>query len=567
MISKALTQFATSFRAHPRNTLRSLDAKEAEELVRLARRAYHDTPPTSPLTDAEYDLLEQHLRSLAPDSKVLREVGAPEDAAPVMRLPFHMGSLTKVPDVEAWLASSGGARAAKLLLLVADKLDGMSALLWTRGGTGGQPALLSRGDGTNGRDVTGSLKHLANGPAVCASLRSLGQGVAVRGELIIPRSEAVKNARNVVVGAVGATRKDATVLNKVRFVAYEMCPSYPEDAPRATASVQYRALQMVGFEVAWHRRAEPPPATDRRSLSLLLAERRATSPYEVDGLVLSRDVVYSPAEASASGNPVHAVAFKAVETQQTAETTVLGVEWKMSSRGVRVPTVVFEPVDLGGAVVRRATGHNAQHLLKRGIGPGAVILVRRAGDVIPIVHEVLKPAAVPSVPSEGDQDPDGAEEGLARLKNFFQKLGVRDLGPGKVAALYEAGLTTVGQVMAASPQHLADRVRGFALPTATKLLRAIREAVVGADVGLLMAASGCFTGQLGEKRLRILGGALQESGVEGARAKVDAAAAGGIGKGGVDSFLADLPGYVSFAKGNGLDPFRRRAQARHAEAL
>jgi NAD-dependent DNA ligase len=130
------------------------------------------------------------------------------------------------------------------------------------------------------------------------------------------------------------------------------------------------------------------------TLSETLQEWRKSSPYEIDGIIVSDDRVYP----RMSGNPDHSFAFKMVLSDQVAETHVVDVIWTASKDGYLKPRVQVMPVRVGGVTIQYATGFNAEFIEKNKIGVGAVIQIIRSGDVIPYIQSVTTPRRHPRCP-------------------------------------------------------------------------------------------------------------------------------------------------------------------------
>jgi DNA ligase (NAD+) len=346
----------------------------SEKLVarlREAAKAYYETD-TPIMSDAEYDELIEELRSIKPNHPFLNEVGATPGVG-VVSLPVPMPSLDKKkPDT---LKCETGS------YVLMDKLDGISAL-WC-GGYNRKPALYLRGNGTEGQDVSHCIGGI-QGLRPCAA-----PSIMVRGELIVPRGVITGTlARSWVNGVLHQKTPSRADLEKIHFVAYQVCE------PRSLSrSEQMTWLVNQGFEVAWNLR-EFELTADK--LCDLFKKRRAESLYECDGIVVGQDKIPTQ-EAS---NPKDAFAFKMPLDDQRASTTVVDVEWTSSRTGNWIPRVKFEPVKIGTASIEYCTGFNAKFIAENGVGPGARILVRRSGDVIPTLEKVLSSVAWKKPPAD-----------------------------------------------------------------------------------------------------------------------------------------------------------------------
>jgi len=341
--------------------------QNVEDLVarlRKASEAYFETAEPV-FSDEEYDRLLDELREIAPNHPFLREVGAaPKEG--IVKLPVPMPSLDKrKPDTLRADDLSGGSHS------VADKLDGISAL-WISGYSR-KPALYLRGDGIHGQDVS----HCIGG--IQGLVQCSGPSVMVRGELIVPKGIVSGTlARNWVNGVLHQKAPTKEDLAKIHFVAYQVCE------PRSlTRFEQMDWLLNRGFKIVWN--VQELNTLTKEMLQTLFETRRRESPYECDGLVVGRNTVPSLEAA----NPKDAYAFKMPVDDQRAESTVLDVEWASSRTGNWIPRIRFEPIKIGTATIEFCTGFHASFIRDNSVGPGAKILVRRSGDVIPTLEKVL----------------------------------------------------------------------------------------------------------------------------------------------------------------------------------
>lgn len=342
--------------------------------LRAAAHAYYETS-TPTMSDAEYDALVEQLTAAAPDHPFLKEIGSAPGSA-VVKLPVPMPSLDKrKPDTLKPSDLNGG-------YMVSEKLDGISAL-WVCG-YNGKPALYLRGNGIDGQDVSHCIKGI-QGLKQCAMPVAM-----VRGELIVSKGtlDAAAAPRNWVNGVLHQTTPSLEDLAKIHFVAYQVC--YPKTLDRQQ---QHTWMTGKGFEVVWTRHM---PTLDGPTLEAMFKDRRENSTYECDGIVVG---VYNAIPTLAPSNPKDAYAFKMPLDDQRATATVLAVEWNSSRTGNWVPRIQFTPVKIGTASIEYCTGFNAQFIKENGIGPGAVITIRRSGDVIPVCEKVV------SVASSGWQQP------------------------------------------------------------------------------------------------------------------------------------------------------------------
>lgn len=412
---------------------------ELKKTLLQAKEAYFTTGKPI-MTDEEYDALEAHVkREDITATKVLDATGWTPKADSIP-LPVPLPSLDK---------GKLGERALQRFLetkkgpyLLSDKLDGVSVLWDSRTGR-----LYNRGNGTIGSDITPYVPHIAGLVKGAAGIH------LVRGEVVMRRAD-VKGttpARSQVNGWLHNEKAiGGPAVLPLRFVAYQICA--PADMRR---SDQFKALVAAGYEVPWN--ALVLNLTGDALAARLLA-RRADSPYDIDGIVVGQS---ASVPALSAENPADAVAFKMALDDQRAETTVVRVEWNISRQGVYIPRLEIRPVEIGGATITYVTGHNCKFIQENGIGPGATVLIRRSGDVIPIVEGVVKAAASVELPA-GTWDGvniraagETPEQLTAKLDHTLKVLEVDGVGPATAKALVEGRIQTVAEILATPDEVLA----------------------------------------------------------------------------------------------------------------
>jgi DNA ligase (NAD+) len=190
-----------------------------------------------------------------------------------------------------------------------------------------------------------------------------------------------------VNGLVNRKEVDRETLSKIHLVAYEVV------YPRMPKSEQYKALKNWNLRVVPHERHSG--ALDPDAMTRTLRAAKVTSAYDIDGLVIEAE---GPFQQTEDRTPSYAFAWK--ENEEGAITRVHAVEWNLSKTGYLKPTVLYDPIELQGTNLRRATGFHARFIEDNHIGPGARIRVVLSGDVIPKITDVLEPSPMgPSMPS------------------------------------------------------------------------------------------------------------------------------------------------------------------------
>lgn len=459
-----------------------------------AKRAYF-SGGDSGLTDAEYDQLEAEVVRENPDGAAAADATGwtPTDSTAV-ELPFLMPSLDKGKPGEDLLTKF---LAANKALVVSEKLDGISALWDTATGR-----LYNRGDGVMGTDLTPFVPFIQGlvRPAAGSAVDLL-----VRGEIMLRKADAnpATPSRSQVNGCLHRAAGDVDL--PLRFVAYQIC-RVADSTPAAPARLlQFKQLAAAGFELP-HWQTLTEPTVDQ--LAALLQERKAASPYDIDGLVLG-NALAKPAQPEkrngAAVKPKDCIAFKMPLSEQQARTRIVAVEWNCTRFNVYAPRIQVEPVRIGGALITYVTGHNAKFMVENGLGVGAEVTVLRSGDVIPIIYQVHTPVE-PELPSTvwdatrtNVLATKASVEQMARhLENALAVLCIDGAGPAAAQALVDAELTDVQDVLEMPAGTLAAILGPGKGPQLRERLHA---AVVAAPIQTLILASNDVPKGLGKAKL------------------------------------------------------------------
>lgn len=399
-------------KAEAKKRIEQLSAEIREHDVRY----YALDKPT--ISDAQYDKLYRELVDLEtaypdlrrPDSPTLRVGSAMRTAFKKVRHVRPMLSLDSLMSedevrefdarVRKALGTDEGLFAEPIGYVAEPKFDGLSIELvyedglLVRGST--------RGDGEVGEDVTENLRTIRaiplrlseNGPTPKSG------PVAVRGEALMPISEfealnarliqqneePFANARNAAAGTVRQLDPSITASRKLDFYAYEVMAA--EGVAFRTQIEILDALRAWGFHVE-KSVARCSGIDEAIAYHDKLAEKRDSLPYEIDGTVIKierRD--WQEALGMRSRSPRWAVAFKFPPRVEI--TKVLEIVVQVGRTGKLTPVALLQPVEVSGVTVSRATLHNQDEIERKDVRVGDTVRVRRAGDVIPEVVEVLK---------------------------------------------------------------------------------------------------------------------------------------------------------------------------------
>jgi len=402
------------------------------------------------MTDDEYDRGLEELASKVPNHPLLKQLRAPPSTDKIVRMPFYLGSLDKAKTPEElakWARKTSGQT-----YVVSEKLDGISGL-WNPKAK----SLYLSGDDNMGVDVSPWLQYISLSQTKVSD--DIPEDVWIRGELIMARSLVPegKLGRSIINGIFHHKVPNPKEAAKVRFVGYEVIGLTPE------LSVQ----QQISWLTIWHvwtpwflqtKELNPAPLTD------LLASRRSASDYDMDGLVIKMNQPIIPRVLK--GNPKDAVAWKPPNGESRL-TKVVNVEWNASATGKLIPRVEIEPVHIGGSTITFVTGVNARRIVDWKIGPSATVIIRKGGDVIPLIESVEIPATV-VFPTEGTWEWDGdAETGVnikqvkadsstivSQFMKMVKHLGWENVGPAVMKSIVDAGYVTVPLLRNASEDAL-----------------------------------------------------------------------------------------------------------------
>jgi DNA ligase (NAD+) len=413
-----------------------------------ANKAYRNGQ-TLLMTDDEYDAGLEQLKKLQPDHPLLKQVRATPEKGKVVRMPFYLGSLDKAKTSEElgkWTAKHKGP------YIVSEKLDGISGL-WNPH----KHSLYLSGDDNMGVDVSPWLQHISLSPK---TLDKIPEDVWIRGELIMPRSLVPqgKLGRSIINGIFHHKQPNPAEAKKVRFVGYEIIGMDPD----LTVQQQMAWLDNWNVWTPWFISQNELSTAD--TLSSMLMVRRTDSDYDMDGLVIKTNKPIVPRVLK--GNPKDAIAWKPPNGESKLTKVVL-VEWNASATGKLVPRVQIEPVHLGGSTIQYVTGVNARRIVDWKIGPGAHVIIRKGGDVIPLIESVEVTAAI-SYPPDGTWEWDGPPETainivqkvadsstlVSQYMKMVKHLDWPNVGPAVMKAVVEAGYTSVPLLRKASEADL-----------------------------------------------------------------------------------------------------------------
>ena len=378
--------------------------KRIRELIgtlRAAGRAYYQESREI-MSNFDYDKLYDELVSLEKETGIVfansptQNVGYEVvSALPKERHEKPMLSLNKTKSVEEladWLGDQTG--------LLSWKMDGLTIVLTYQNGT--LVKAVTRGNGEIGEVITANAKAFVNVP-----LNISYQGeLILRGEAIIRYSDfekineqiedvdaKYKNPRNLCSGSVRQLNSEITAQRHVHFYAFSLVKADGIDFKNSRKE-QFEWLKTQGFEVVeYHEVTKETLPETVKMYSEAIAENDTPS----DGLVLLYDdIAYGQSLGRTAKFPRDSIAFKWADEIQ--ETKLLYIEWSASRTGLINPVAVFEPVELEGTTVSRASVHNISIMETLELGAGDRITVYKANMIIPQIADNLTRSGVRDIP-------------------------------------------------------------------------------------------------------------------------------------------------------------------------
>lgn len=362
--------------------------KELNELLAKAADAYYNTG-VEIMSDKQYDDLYDELAALEKKTGVIlsgsrtQQVGFEVSSGlKKIKHPSKMLSLDKTKSVEelkSWLGEHKG--------FLSWKLDGLTLVLTYEGGELVQA--VTRGNGEIGEDITQNARHIKGIPARIPFTGRL----VVRGESLmkykdfervnaeIDDGSKYKNPRNLCVGTVRNLDSWVTAERNINFFAFNLVSAEGYEENSFSARLDW--LEQQGFQRVYGITV----TSDTVEGAVADFEKAiAENEFPSDGLVLMYDdVAYGISLGETSHAPRNGIAFK--WRDETADTTLREVEWSASRTGLLNPVAIFDPVELEGTTVSRASVHNLSIVKQLRLGIGDTLTIFKANMIIPQVLE------------------------------------------------------------------------------------------------------------------------------------------------------------------------------------
>ena len=375
--------------------------KELVDILNKAGRAYY-AQGQEIMSNYEYDALYDELAELEKKTgcvlassptvnvgyEVLSELPKERHEKPMLSL----GKTKSVDELVSWLGSQKG--------LLSWKMDGLTIVLTYNNGE--MTKAVTRGNGEVGEVITGNAKMFANVPVTIPYKGEL----ILRGEAVIRYSDfekinelipeegaKYKNPRNLCSGSVRQLNSRITKERNVNFFAFTLVKADGVDFKNSRRE-QLEWLASQGFQTVEYKEVT---ADNLRSTVSWFENAIKDNDFPSDGLViLYDDIAYGDSLGMTAKFPRNSLAFK--WTDETAQTKLLEIEWSASRTGLINPVAVFEPVELEGTSVSRASVHNISIMEELELGVGDTIEVYKANMIIPQIAKNLTRSGVKDIP-------------------------------------------------------------------------------------------------------------------------------------------------------------------------
>ena len=374
--------------------------EKVRSLNEAAKAYYQENREIMP--NIEYDRIYDELEALE------KETGVVLSNSPTIHVGYElvsdlpkevhektMLSLDKTKDIEAlkdWLGEQTG--------VLSWKLDGLTIVLTYSGGS--LTRAVTRGNGEVGEVITNNARVFANLPLVIAYQGDL----VLRGEAVIRYSDfykinqeiedvgaRYKNPRNLCSGSVRQLNNKITAERNVNFFAFSVVKAEGVEFMNSRIA-QMEWLKSQGFEAVGYKKVD---AGDLEETVAWFAEHIAENDFPSDGLVLTLDdIAYGESLGATAKFPRDSIAFK--WRDEIKETKLLEIEWSASRTGLINPIAIFEPVELEGTTVSRASVHNLSIMEGLELGVGDTIEVYKANMIIPQISENLTRSGKVEIP-------------------------------------------------------------------------------------------------------------------------------------------------------------------------
>ena len=380
-----------------------------EDKIRAASQKYYSGEKPD-MTDDEFDDSLNKLAQENPNSELLTAIGhgynVELDSTAGKKFKHKYGVAGSLDKVYTW-KDFNDALSSNVMVHASLKLDGLSVVLYYEDGKLVQA--LTRGDGVTGIDITSVIYAILSDRDKMLKDREFTG--AVRGEILMSNADfesfkqihpEAKNSRNSAAGLINSNKivSDLKFLHVRVYTVVGIETSKYLSADRITRNniqewLQDNFTNIAPFEYIWY------DESDYVSKMNYLKSKWYALGIPADGIVLS-DIDVEIRSSDIGDRTQFEIVYNSQAFKfpsETAEVTVSNVEWNLTKNRRLMPTVIFNPVELAGTTVQRATGYNAKYIKDNYIGIGAIVEVEKHGEIIPNINRVISAALGVLIPS------------------------------------------------------------------------------------------------------------------------------------------------------------------------
>jgi len=460
------------------------------------------------MSDNEYDILIEELKSIDPDNDILNSIGflvKDDDRKRKLSMPmFSMNKIKSMNDVDDWSRLKNISKSE--YVIITPKFDGLSLCVNELNNEA-----TTRGNGFHGQICDEHYALIQNHLNLEEDPFSFTYG-----EVMIPKqvfidkfSDDFANPRNLVAGLLNS-KTISESLKDCQYIKYgAVCKRNFSTKQEVINELNKGQSSKVQYHIC--------QLSDLSEGLLIDLFHKFSTEYEIDGLIIELNdlkLQEKLGRETSSNNPAWARAFKHPSFEQSAETSVIGISWNISKQGLLKPILHISPVKLDGVTVSNVTGNNARFVKDSGLGIGAKVVVKRSGMVIPIIADVITPVEFIKPKIEGvevDWNEAGIElitltetedQKLKKIVAFFEILEADNVSEGVITQLWEAGYKTIKDILNLKKENL-EKIERFGKRKAEIVYNSIQKSVTGIQLSKLQHATGIFRG-LGSKKLVLL---------------------------------------------------------------
>jgi DNA ligase (NAD+) len=487
-----MESIVNDLKKNPTETIKNFTHDKYKKILTHLLKSYHING-ISLISDALYDILiDKYVEKYGDFNLEIEKDADKKIISNKIELPYYMGSQKKLKaknEFDNWVKKYDGP------YNISYKMDGVSSIIIKQNDT---VYMYSKNvSGNTGFDKS----HLLS--KINININNLKNGDCIRGELIHSRknflkiADTCKNPRASVAGIINSKTIDIDKLKLVDFIAYAVMN------PSMKIQEQMNYIEKIKMNIVYY---ENKNKLSMEELSDMLLHARKNYTYDTDGLVISSGDKIYPIIVDKK-YPENSFAFKTILNDQQAETTVLRVIYEIQKEGYLKPRIEVEPVEILGTMNSFVTGNNCKFIKDNCLGPGAVIILIKSGDIINKIHKVLK-ISDSGTPQFPDCDYKWTDTGvdiiatnideeqenditIKQLIYTIDILGISFMGQGTITKFVENGYNSFFKILKAKKEDLIE-IDGFSNKIIDKIYDSIDGRLKECELHEFMVASNTF---------------------------------------------------------------------------